>query len=199
MDLNYKTVNLFPVPIHIFDVNGFVEIQNQIIEYVYDCKSKNSIGKKVSNRGGWQSECFSLVDESDLLQSFLINCLASFPAIKKSVDLIVTSWININSPGSFNVKHTHPTSDLSGVIWIKCPKKCGNIIFDSPTSFVTYNEIQCCTDEFKESHKYYHNYRFSPIEGRMLIFPSHLTHQVEINESKEDRISVSFNIRLKNG
>ena len=30
----------------------------------------------------------------------------------------------------------------------------------------------------------------------MLIFPSHLQHHVEVNNSEEDRISISFNIRF---
>ena len=34
-------------------------------------------------------------------------------------------------------------------------------------------------------------------EGRILVFPAHLNHHVEPNESNEDRISVSFNIQLK--
>jgi len=32
----------------------------------------------------------------------------------------------------------------------------------------------------------------------MLIFPSHLQHEVKKNLSNEDRISVSFNIKLEN-
>jgi uncharacterized protein (TIGR02466 family) len=39
---------------------------------------------------------------------------------------------------------------------------------------------------------------FNPLEGRMLIFPSYLAHQVEPNESDEDRISVSFNLSIVN-
>jgi len=33
----------------------------------------------------------------------------------------------------------------------------------------------------------------------MLIFPAHLNHHVKENKSNEDRISVSFNIRLSSG
>ena len=39
-------------------------------------------------------------------------------------------------------------------------------------------------------------YSFTPKEGKMLIFPSSLSHLVEKNESDEDRISYSFNIIL---
>ena len=32
----------------------------------------------------------------------------------------------------------------------------------------------------------------------MMIFPSHLEHEVTQNKSNEDRISISFNIQLTN-
>ena len=38
--------------------------------------------------------------------------------------------------------------------------------------------------------------RYEPIEGRMLVFPSHLN-LVDPNESSEDRISVSFNVYFR--
>ena len=37
-----------------------------------------------------------------------------------------------------------------------------------------------------------------PLEGVIVLFPSDLTHSVQKNNSDEDRISVSFNIDLRN-
>ena len=197
MDLNYKVTNIFPVPIHQFDVNGFDEIQNDLIDYAYEFKKNNPDGNVISNRGGWQSPDFSVNDEDDILHSFLINCLAGFPVIDKLINIKVDAWININKPGDFNNKHNHPQSDLAGVVWIKCPKDdCGIIVFDSPTSFQSHNEIQSYTDDFTKQNKIHHNFYFDPVEGRMLVFPAYLEHQVEINKSNEDRISVSFNLHL---
>ena len=196
MDLNYKTVNLFPVPVHQFDVNGFSEIKDKLIDYAYDCKKKDSKGVSISNRGGWQSEGFEIINEDDILQLFLINCLSNFPFIKESVKLRGYAWININKPGDYNINHVHPTNHLSGVLWIKTPKNCGDIIFDSPYEFQAYQEIESYSNEFKDSFKIDHNYYYNPTEGRMIVFPAHLSHHVQENKSSEDRISVSFNIRL---
>ena len=196
MDLSYNTINLFPSIVHIFDVNGFDEIQNELIDYAYGFKKKEPKGVSISNYGGWQSPWFSLSNKDDILQSFLANCLSEFPTIKKSVNIRVEAWININKTGDYNVMHQHPSCDLSGVLWIKAPKDCGSIDFESPVSFQTYNEIKSYTEDFKKSINYYHSYYFSPTEGRILVFPSHLQHQVRENKSNEDRISVSFNIKL---
>ena len=196
MDLNYSTRNIFPIPIHIFDVNGFDGVKNELIDYAYNLKKEDE-GVSISNYGGWQSSGFEIVNEDDVLHSFLINRLSDFPSLKKSVDMFVYGWINVNKPGDYNIKHTHPTSDLSGVLWVKAPENCGNIFFDSPLAFQTHNEIESYTDNFKESNNYDHSYYFTPTEGRILVFPSHLQHHVLQNKSKEDRISVSFNIKLR--
>jgi len=195
VDLNYKTNLIFPIPVHQFDVNGFEEIQNQLIDYAYNLKKEDE-GVSISNHGGWQSTGFYVSNELDVLHNFIINCLAEFPAIEKSTNLTVHAWININKPGDYNVKHNHPGVDLAGVLWIKTPENSGNIIFESPYNFNSYREITSYHDEFKNSFNIDYNYYFSPFEGRMIVFPSHLQHQVTKNKSNEDRISVSFNIRL---
>ena len=196
MDLNYKVTNIFPVPIHQFDVNGFDEIQNELIDYAYGLKKKEPKGVLISNYGGWQSTNFYIDNEDDVLHHFIINCLSGFPVIKESVNMKVDAWVNINKPGDYNTKHHHPACDLSGVLWIKTSEDCGKIEFQSPVEFQTYTEVESYTKDFKDSNNYYHTYYFSPTEGRMLVFPSHLQHQVRENKSNEDRISVSFNIRL---
>ena len=197
MDLNYKTVNIFPVPIHIFDVNGFNEIQNELIDYAYDLKKKDPKGVSISNRGGWQSSGFDVEDRNDKLHNFLLNCLDGFPHIDYKIKFLIYAWININKPGNYNTKHLHPTNDLSGVLWIKAPQNSGKIVFESPHEFQAYQEIESYSDNFKSSFNIDHSFHFHPIPGRLIVFPSHLMHEVEENLSTEDRISVSFNIRLK--
>ena len=197
MDLNYKTNLIFPVPIHQFDVNEFGEIQNELIDYAYGLKRKEPKGVSLSNYGGWQSTGFVIENDDDILHHFIINCLSGFPVIQKSVNINIDAWVNINKSGDYNTKHQHPNCDLSGVLWIKCSENCGNIIFQSPVEFQTYTEIESYTEEFKNHNNYFHSYYFTPTEGRILVFPSHLQHEVLENKSNEDRISVSFNIRLK--
>ena len=199
MDLSYSTINLFPSLVHMFDVNGFNEIQNELIDYAYDFKEREPRGESISNQGGWHSPDFHVNDECDTLHSFLINCLAGFPVIDESINIKISAWVNINKPGDYNTKHNHPDCNLAGVLWIKAPKDSGNIVFDNPTAFQSNTEIDSYTTDFKEKYKFYQSYFFPPTEGRILVFPSHLVHKVEENKSKEDRISVSFNIKLSGG
>ena len=204
MDLSYKNINLFPVPIHQFDVNGFSEIKDKLIDYAYDWKKTDPEGLSFSNRGGWQSNPFPFFDKNkkDVLQSFLTNCLEEFLSIKKSVNFTLSAWVNINKPGDYNLKHHHSDCNLAGVLWIKAPQNSGDIVFDNPRTFDPFlqsakmGEIDSYTDDFKDKNKIYPDYYFPPTEGRILIFPSYLEHQVRENKSNEDRISVAFNIKL---
>ena len=196
MDLNYNSINLFPTIIHQFDVNGFDEIQNQLIDYAYNLRKEDE-GVCISNYGGWQSNCFYVENEDDMLHHFIINCLAGFPVIDESFNIKVDAWVNINKPGDYNIKHNHPTADLAGVLYIKCPEDCGVIQFDCPTAFQSHNELHSYIDDFKNQNNLFHCFYFKPTEGRILVFPSHLNHQVLQNKSNEDRISVSFNIWIR--
>ena len=124
-----KTINLFPISIHQIDVDGFDEVKNNLINYIYNLKNSDPTGVKKSNYGGWQSSLFEL-DRDNLLQKFLLKCLNNLP-IHQAYSVDGNYWVNINPPNSFNVKHNHPQTDLAGVLWINCPNNSGNILFEN--------------------------------------------------------------------
>jgi len=196
VDLNYKVRNIFPSSIHSLGIDNFDDYRGKLIEEIYQERDEDPIGRKISNRGGWQSNQITIQkDRSELLKEIITNSVSKLP-ISEGVYAAVEGWKNINEPGNFNVKHNHPRSNLSGVLWIKAAKDSGNIVFTSPHIFNRYQELDSYTDEFKLNSNCYMTYYFPPKEGRLLIFPSDLEHEVKENKSDEDRISYSFNITL---
>ena len=191
--LNYSVRNIFPIPIHQIEINQFDDIKFKLIDYVYNLQKQDPVGVNISNRGGWQSPSLNFSKDIDLLCDFLLECLSELPFLKPTT-FKVDAWININKKGDYNIKHIHPTSNLSGVLWIKCPEKCGEIVFISPYEFVGFKELELYTDNFKKENNTYLSYYFNPMEGGMILFPSHLAHRVNENKSDEDRISIAFNI-----
>ena len=196
--VKYTITNLFPSTLHIFDTEGFDEFRGGLVDYVYKMREQDPKGFQISNRHGWQSKGFVLSDRNDLLHSTILQGIASFPSFKNAVQMTASAWININPPGAYNLMHDHPNVHMSGVMWIKSPKDGGVIEFLNPNDFQAHTEINCYTDEFKDRNFVHHAYWIPPLEGRMVIFPSHLKHSVGENMSNEDRISVSFNINLNN-
>tara|TARA_S200000501_G_scaffold309689_1_gene299687 strand:+ start:485 stop:1087 length:603 start_codon:yes stop_codon:yes gene_type:complete len=197
MNINYNVENIFPVPIHVIDVDNFSSLQKKLIYLAYKENKKNQ-GRTASNVGGYQSFPFQLREKNDKLSQILLDIFSNLPCFKKSIQFESSAWININKSGDSNQNHNHPATNLAGVLWIKIPENSGNIRFLSPYNFLAYGEINSYTEDFKKMTGYYYDYVFEPKEGSMIIFPAHLVHKVEENKSNEDRISVSFNIDLHN-
>ena len=194
MDLKYKAHLLFPTCIHILEYKNFESIKDELVQHVYEEKNRDPKGREVSNRGGWQSRDFV---KDDKIFSIIGKIFCELPTIlNKGISFSLDCWFNINEKGSYNTKHIHPNSDFSGVFWLKAPMNSGDIVFDSPHNFSSFMERISYTEKFKNDTGCTDRYFFNPIEGKMLIFPSSLEHEVQPNESDEDRISVSFNIKL---
>jgi len=194
---------IFPCLIHEFYIEDYSKIKGELVNYCYDERAKNHRGIKRSNVGNsWHSEIFYNKSRnilSNTLQSALSKYLNNYPVLKKDTTVDVpTLWININSVGGKNIMHNHPNSNLSGVFWIKCAKNCGNLIFQNPNLFAEFNSLNSYTKTVGEKFNKFLTYYKIPREGSVLIFPSHLNHEVEenLNELNEDRISASFNLGL---
>ena len=139
-----------------------------------------------SNIGGYQghgfddNELYSLVERN-------IPVLLDRP-IKK---FKFGSWVNVNGPGCFNERHSHDPHGgtfLSGVFYVKCPENCGRIRFYDPRP-----HIQTSPDmKYYNEGDTYHWISATP--NTLIMFPAWLEHDVEINRSTEERISISFNI-----
>ena len=105
---------------------------------------------------------------------------------------ITQSWLNKTKPDESHNPHHHPNSYLSGVLYIKClpndhinftqrPQgSYGAINFDFPKEKITvWNATGLIQDV---------------IEGDLILFPSWVSHHVDVNTTKDkDRISLSFN------
>ena len=116
----------------------------------------------------------------------------------KGRDIYLESmWFNINGKGCYNVSHHHPNSTLAGVLWIKTPKDSGQLVFESPNEYAEHDLMEVQRQEVVDEYLACPAFRIIPKEGSMVIFPSHLRHGVEVNNSEEDRISLAFNIQFR--
>ena len=96
-------------------------------------------------------------------------------------------WINVMPPGAYHRIHTHPNTNLSGVIYLQAPEGSGDLYIPSPYDNCINTIIKTVPD-----------YVLKPEVRQVYLFPSSLPHSVSRNESDEDRVSISFNLKLKN-
>ncbi len=194
MDNKYTIRLLFPTLLHEYD---FDEIdRDEIINYCYERK-KIDEGMSFSNCGGWHSSVDTIMNDNIITKTLGKGFRESiFTSIDHKHSANITYWININPPKSYNTSHTHPDSHFSGVMWIKTPKDSGDLRLDSPHEFSGYGETTSYLKEVQENTSAAGSFIIEPQEGKMITFPAYLRHEVKINESDEDRISISYNIRM---
>ena len=126
MDLNYKTIPLFPLNIHVLEIDKFDDYKDQIIKDIYYEKNNDPEGRKLSNVGGWQSDAVGIEQcKSRFIQKIMIESLTGFKPMSNKTYMKVEGWTNVNKPGDYNRLHDHPVCELSGVLWIKIPPNSG--------------------------------------------------------------------------
>ena len=97
----------------------------------------------------------------------------------------------INKKNDFNVVHTHPNSFLSAAYYVKAPENSGDLVCNEPRAGAQLN--MPVRKEGRPPKHLWREVHLKPVEGRIIIFPYYLWHNVTPNESNDIRISVSFN------
>lgn len=155
-------------------------------------------GRKISNRGGWQSTDFfspSLEDELSIFKPIIdiigneVADLYTAYGIKLPAKLD-NLWFNINRKYNYNTTHVHQGSFFSGCVYFKIPSKSGKIIFDRPDS------SSWCFPVEHLNERNWQTYSVDPEHQNVILFPSYVPHYVEQNltdEEDDERISMAFN------
>jgi uncharacterized protein (TIGR02466 family) len=103
-------------------------------------------------------------------------------------------WVNINNKGNSNSVHIHDNSFVSGVFYVQADPKQGVINFYKNYFHDYIVASQATIDRYTPISASAISY--PPKPGRLIIFPGHLPHGVESNETNKDRISISFNVSI---
>ena len=200
MSNNVYLTPYFPSLMLKTEMTEFNNIKDELIKWIIDYQKENTSINR-SNIGGWHS--ISNIFEVDDFKKY--SCL-----IKKEVDHCLTnvldnfsfeiteSWININGKGNFNLTHTHPESDFSAVLWVlTLGEKSGRLEFENPHTFEQSRVLTKLKQKIKKDFNCDKSHWFVPNDGVLLMFPSNLRHMVFPNTTDTSRISISFNINIK--
>ena len=207
VDLMNRIDNIFNIPVLTAILNINVD---SLTEFCYSCKEKDKVGRRNSNRGGWQSkdiyenashkELQKLIIEIEKYSQQLHNDVYNFK--KEIVQKITNIWININKKNDRNQLHVHPDAIFSGVFYVKTPKdnNGGHIQFINPANLAMTLAWPFESDEVFDSGNSYNSPQIlaKPSPNELLIFPAWLQHQVNEHYEEEDRISLSFNTDIRN-
>ncbi len=99
-------------------------------------------------------------------------------------------WINILPEGGIHTSHIHPHSVVSGTTYVQMPEDASAIKFEDPRSQMMMAAPARLKDARAEMRQFHY---VAPKVGDVLLWESWLRHEVPMNMSEHDRVSVSFN------
>ena len=99
-------------------------------------------------------------------------------------------WINILPEGGMHASHIHPHSVISGTVYVAMPKGASALKLEDPRLPM----MMAAPTRSKKAPESLQSFVYiKPAVGEVLMWESWLRHEVPMNMSEDDRISVSFN------
>ena len=189
----FKTHNLWPIPVYEAEIPVKREWKDFIINLEYE---RTHIGNSDISKN--RNIFNKMNDLKNKINFHCENYLRKYLFVSNNAQFyFLNSWVNIHHPKDESQIHYHRNSLISGVYYPIFPKNSGDLVFHKST---IYNNLfhHCITPEFDEhSNVTAQKYMLEVTEGTIVIFPSHLEHSVEKNESNEIRYSIAFNLFVK--
>ncbi len=184
---------LFPTIIYIKDLPNANELNSYLEKHIVEWSNQDK-GVSKTNVNGWHSqtdmnhkkEYEPLIRELFQMQNEIVK--------EEHLDMeprLGNMWANINPPGGYNNNHIHPNSLFSGAYYVKAKPNSGRLALMDPRPGV--QQIMPRRKPGKMPRELWRDAYYDAIPGRLIMFPSWLWHKVELNQSNDVRISVSFN------
>ena len=187
--MNPEILELFPTPVLTYKVTNISKDEIKILELECNNQRENignltSVNSRVLDRPELQNIKDNL---TTILQDYLQRI--HDPVTDCSI-YITQSWVNITNNNQHHHIHTHPNSFASGVLYlqtgpddiIRFTSSIHQSISIYPKHYTKLNSI--VVDRFIT-------------QGDLIIFPSHLQHNVPLITGQHTRISLSFNTFIK--
>ena len=102
-----KIHNLFPVPVFHYKLENYQETNQELLNYILELQKKDKIGNSHSNKGGWHSPNFDIVNEGPAIK--FIN------KIKDYLKHIKRIFFVYNSPHTYDslfIGYVLPTKSI---------------------------------------------------------------------------------------
>lgn len=181
--------NIFPTTVGMFELKRkFTKKETQVFKNL----------KMLPNEGNMTSENHNVLELKDFknLKKFITESVNEYfqklycPV--EEVKLYVTqSWTNNTSKGQFHHKHAHPNSIISGVLYLNADITKDRILFFNEG----YRQLDVISKEWNVTNS--KSWWFEVGAGKLVVFPSSLTHMVAMVDHEETRISLAFNTFFK--
>jgi uncharacterized protein (TIGR02466 family) len=192
MKNNFEIVDLYPIPLyignlpsHLSSITSFLNSQETTNDPSKKYYGSRSVNSYILN----ESPCLKL---SNHILNETLNYGSNFLGYGYKEYKFSQSWISHKSPGESHVRHTHPNSLISGVLYYgDFDTNTPSIIIHNPKPKVT---LRPKIDPSKINQYSSQEFYLKPTPGMLILFPSDLDHSVPENTTNQIRKSLAFNI-----
>jgi len=174
--------NLFPIPVGFFDRN----VTDQEKKFLLELEQRPNQGNNTSKNNVILQDP-TISDLKTFLETSVNEYFKNVYQPKYHVNLRITqSWVNYSASGQYHHKHSHSNSYISGVYYIQT----------NPNDRIYFYRDGWQQIKFSSEHFNPYNsdsWWFEAIQGKLILFPSSLTHMVPTVQGDVVRVSLSFN------
>ena len=187
--MSNEIIPLFPTPLYVTTID--YDIDDSYLESLECERYPDDTGNVSVNKNILFEDKFS--DLKGYIDKHVNKFYFEYLRSAQGQPVLTGSWINVHEPNDASPKHVHCNACFSGVFYLKVPENSGGIKFSmdretgshtTSTNYplpVMHNALNC--PSFIKS-----------VENNLLVlFPSHLTHSTEKNNSDQNRYSLAFN------
>lgn len=187
--------------------SALIQLVKSLKKEIYQVKSADLIGQKWSQKNypqGYTSYGSSqdgydrlhfispyFQDLEKKIRPHLKSFIQALDLDLRPQDLKMTHcWVNVMGKGSFHTSHAHPLSVVSGTFYVDIPPRASALKFEDPRMGLFMNTPPIRQKSKLQNQRYI---EIQPANGYLVLFESWLKHEVPLNLSQKERLSISFN------
>jgi uncharacterized protein (TIGR02466 family) len=189
--MQVRHADVFPTRIWFFELPELAQHAAGWESLIAQWRQESGEAAGRSNRAGWNTD--KTVFGREAFAPLQLAATAAFARafddmqLRRPMRFFLEAWVNLHDPGGFNMLHHHPNVLMSGTYYLRVPEGAGRITFRDPRPGVLHVPYDG-TGVHCRSYT-----SVQPAAGQLVLFPSWLEHQVEVNASDSPRISVGIN------
>jgi uncharacterized protein (TIGR02466 family) len=104
--------------------------------------------------------------------------------------LLTECWANVSEAGGSHAAHGHPNSFLSAVYFLEVPDGAGVLQFVDPRPQAQVFSLEVAQPSLRNARLV----AVEPKASRLVVFPSWLTHRVDVTQGEGRRVTLAANL-----
>lgn len=188
--MKYKIDGIFPTPVYITSLDRkFSKTEMKAIDKIAKSIHQNESNYISDDSYILEKPVFKKLKKE--LSAHLLEYNKIVTQWQNVKPYITQSWLNFTRNDEYHHEHEHPNSMISGVLYVNAnPEKDMIRFFNN-----SYKRIK---PEIKNWNLFNSESWWYPVtSGDLLLFPSELTHKVDVKKGDNIRISLAFNSFVK--